>query len=308
MPRDYRGGTSAARKTAVRRPRQKVTVTTVPPVVPIPCVPTSSLGAYNDVLRAAYREQGIDRPGLARTLFDSGVHPDDLIRWTGAGIGITEYNRMVTLSSSGLTPQSFTAWTLEGFNDSQAIDMSRAGFTPQQAGIWAAAAHQHPRCLQAAVSVKPNQFTCCCPRLGSGQITSLIKYGKSPGWFTEAAEVGASDGSIVVIIAFLGIPLPIVKIVADKNSVGRADVSRVETEWKKWLTAAGGSVNLAAAVAGSGSPLSTVVAWSKTGLPSERVLALARAGFSPAEAVHPDIRAVTEDQLVVMAALRGIND
>jgi hypothetical protein len=304
VPHDYRGD-PPRRQPAKRRPRQPVTVTRIAPAPPAPVGP---LGPYTPEHRAAYYVQGVTRPADARELHDAGVGPDDLIAWTATGIPLDGYARMARFSRAGLTPAQYARWVARGMggpvDDGAVVELHTAGLTPEQSVAWNAVRHT-PTCGTRPIA----GIACYCPAVGPAQIASLVRYGKTPAWLGEAIAAGCPNGQAAVLIAYKNVPLSLVRVVANRRSAHRgADATAVTKEWGKWVQSAGGDEALAQAVADGGGRRGEVRRWVQVALPPDRVRLLVRAGYGPDEALSPDLAALDDEALEVLASLLSLGD
>ena len=266
-----------------RRRASKVVITHV---TPIPHDTSDAPVAFPASLMPAYRQQGIMEWGTARDLYRARVHPDDIGNWTGAGIPIENYHRMVVLSSGGVKPSDIADYP--PMRDEELSMLVRAG-------ISADLAHEYGHALGWCCGKGPNRVTHRYYWHGAswGYVAGWVKYGAKPELIKSITKYATSVDAVSDCVVLRASP----RLLEEMNS------RELYREWKVWVEAAEGHVEVARAVCDAGGTPGTVKDWLLTGEPPERIVLLARSGVNPATLPTMPVGELTEEDLEVWALL-----
>ena len=280
MPHDYRTGRGGLRPMVGR------SAFIAPDSKPDYMVRTSvAVGPMSAEERAAWHLMGVP-PTVAAGLRRAGVHPFDVEKWSDAGIRYDAYADMENLARGGVTPEAYASYPSE-LGTVVVLQLHREGVGGALASEWLA-------CLVRLgvrgliVSVGAFERTGLTAQSFSVSFSSLSEALKRAPSKVETVDLLAV-GDLDVVVALLRHGTP---------------VRQVRSRWAAVRKAAGATLGKALVLVGA--DLKQAADWRRTGLDDVRCARLASAGYGPDEALMPDVAALTDDDLDVLAALAGL--
>lgn len=264
-----------------RRPRNKVYVTQTTPADK----PAQEKKNLPKELANEYLTQGLSY-SEARDLYRAKVMPNDIHKWTAAGVYFEDYQRMCYLSSHNIQPHDLQDYP-------HMPDQSLAALV--NGNVTADMAHEFG-----------HKLGLCCghpyPVASSygwayrfwDNIPSWLKYDATPQLLAECLIYGANTAfKISEILVLRTSPKLLVS----------TEWKDIRSTWKEWVEAADGHVAVAKAVCDMGGDINMVKKWMETDEPIDRIVLLVRSNALPETVDNPRTRELTDEDLEVWVAL-----
>jgi hypothetical protein len=234
---------------------------------------------------------GITDRKTALALHRGNVSFDDVSDYSGAGVGLTAYRRMIALRADGITPAVLAAWAPLGLPDDLLGACVRADLTPDVVRPYL-----------------PLFVTSTFSNSGSSADRSHIPDMVAAG-LTAEASLRYTDLSVrtianQILLHRKGCTPDVI------NAYRQATTARVpEDSFLRWYcqsVAACGGPSLPNAVYATGGSHADVLDWLATGHPVDLVTLFIRAGFTATEVSgSPAIATMSPKTLIGLGSLRG---